>query len=50
MLIERGKEGREEEQCSKSKSKRIQGKRGKRMRRGQSNPFIVGWGYLSVAR
>jgi hypothetical protein len=34
-------------QGSKNKSKRIRGKRG---RRGQAAPFIVGWAILAVAR
>jgi hypothetical protein len=44
--MERGRrEGREG--GSKSKSKRV---RGKRERRGQAAPFIVGWAILAVAR
>ena len=58
--IERGEKGRERgegkregrreggesgEQGSKSKSKRV---RGKRSRRGQATPFIVGWAILQL--
>ena len=45
--MERGGREREREWGQGNKSKRL---RGKRARRGQVAPFIVGWAILAVAR